>query len=84
MRLLLLLSAFLTALTGAMTGSAIAAQPMVASVSASQVKPGSAANLAVPRPEKVQGAFFPPVAWRAPAPLIALSSRDTFGERRRE
>ena len=84
MRLLLLLSAFLTALTGAMTGTAASAQPIVASASVPQVRSGSAVNISVAQPEKVQGAFFAPIAWRAPAPLIALSSRDTFGERRRE
>ena len=84
MRLLLLLSAFLTALTGAMTGTAASAQPVVASATATQAKPGKAVNVQVALPEEVPGAFFAPATWRAPAPLNAHSSRDSFGERRRE
>lgn len=84
MRLLLLLSAFLTALTGAMTGTAASAQPIVASATATQAKPGSATHVAAPLPEEVQGAFAAPGTWRARAPLALRSSRHSFGERRRE
>jgi hypothetical protein len=84
MRLLLLLSAFLTALTGAAMGSAASAQPVVASAAATQAKPGSAVHVAVQRPEEVAGAFAAPITWRAPAPLTARSTRHSFGERRRE
>ena len=51
---------------------------------ASQAKPGKAVNVQVALPEEVPGAFFAPATWRAPAPLNAHSSRDSFGERRRE
>jgi hypothetical protein len=84
MRLLLLLSAFLTALTGAMVGTAASAQPIVASATANQAKPGTAVHVHVQRPEKVQGAFTAPATWRAPAPLATHSSYRSFGERRRE
>jgi hypothetical protein len=84
MRLLLLLSAFLTALTGAMAGTAASAQPVVASASATQAKPGAAARAQLPLPQPIPAALLAPRAWRAPAPLVARSSPDSFGERRRE
>ncbi len=84
MRLLLLLSAFLTALTGAMAGTAASAQPVVASAAATQAKPCNSVNVPAPLPEEAQGAFAAPGTWRAPAPVNVRSSRHPFGERRRE
>ena len=84
MRLLLLLSAFLTALTGAMTGTAASAQPIVATAAVTHAKQGSAVSVTAPLPEEAQGAFAAPGTWRAPAPLNARTSRHPFGERRRE
>ncbi|WP_442678405.1 hypothetical protein ACSBM8_12830 [Sphingomonas sp. ASY06-1R] len=84
MRLLLLLSAFLTALTGAMTGTAASAQPVVASASATQAQPGVATRAQHPLPQPVPAAVLTPQTWRAPAPLTARSAPDSFGERRRE
>jgi hypothetical protein len=84
MRLLLLLSALLTALTGVVTGSAVSAQPVEASVSIGQVKTGGIA-VAVPAPARpVQGAFATRRAWRAPAPLGVYPVGRFFGERRRQ
>ncbi|WP_420138029.1 hypothetical protein [Sphingomonas sp.] len=84
MRLLLLLSAFLTALTGAMTGTAASAQPVVASASATQAQPGAAARAQRPLPQASPVALLAPRTWRAPGPLATASSPDSFGERRRE
>ncbi|HWI86082.1 MAG TPA: hypothetical protein VNT42_07155 [Sphingomonas sp.] len=84
MRLLLLLSAFLTALSGAVVGTSASAQPIEASASTGHVKPGSAVKVAAPLPEEVRGAFAAPGTWRAYAPLITRAERHSFGERRRE
>ena len=84
MRLLLLFSAFLTALTGAMVGTAASAQPIEASASTTQVKPRATINAALPLPEEVRGAFAAPGTWRAPPPLTMRAARHPFGERRRE
>ena len=50
MRLLLLLSAFLTALTGAVVGTAASAQPIQASASATHAKPGAPVKVTAPLP----------------------------------
>jgi hypothetical protein len=83
MRLLLLLSAFLTALTGAMTGSAASAQPVVASASTTQARPGAAAEARRPLDPLVHAAFATAALWRAPAPVDPQAARRSFGERRR-
>jgi hypothetical protein len=84
MRLLLLLSAFLTALTGAVVGSAASAQPVESSVSATQARAGASVKLTAPLREAAQGAYAAPGIWHAsPAPAVRLT-RKTYGERRRE
>jgi hypothetical protein len=84
MRLLLLLSAFLTALTGAVVGSAASAQPIVASTSATHAKVGNAVAVTAPMPEEVRGAFAAPGTWHAGIAPVVRVSRKTYGERRRE
>ena len=84
MRLLLLLSAFLTALTGAVVGSAASAQPIVASTSATHAKVGNSVTVTAPVPEEVRGAFAAPGTWHASRVPTVRVSRKTYGERRRE
>jgi hypothetical protein len=84
MRLLLLLSAFLTALTGAVVGSAASAQPIVASTSAAHAKPGSTVTVTAPVPEEVRGAFAAPGTWHSRLVQAPRVSRKSYGERRRE
>lgn len=84
MRLLLLLSALLTALTGVAVGGAASAQPVVASASATHVKPGAAVSPVAPLPEEVRGAFAAPGTWRTGTYPVVRSSRASYGERRRE
>jgi len=84
MRLLLLFSAFLTALTGAVVGSAASAQPIVASTSATHAKAGNAVTVTAPVPEEVRGAYAAPGTWRSNAVLPPRSARKSYGERRRE
>ena len=84
MRLLLLLSAFLTALTGAVAGTAASAQPVQASAIAAQAKQGAPIKVTAPLPEEVQGAYAAPGTWHVhPAPSIRVA-RAPYGERRRE
>ena len=83
MRLLLLLSAFLTALTGAAIGTVASAQPIQASASATHAKPVAAAK-AAPLPEEVRGAFAAPGTWRTGTYPAVRSMRTVYGERRRE
>ena len=84
MRLLLLLSAFLAALTGAVAGTAASAQPVQASVAATQAKAGATVKVTAPLPEEVQGAYAAPGTWRAKLAPALRASRATYGERRRE
>jgi hypothetical protein len=84
MRLLLLLSALLTALTGGVVGPAASAQPVEASVSISPVKSGGIAIVAASPARLVQGVFTTPRTWRAPAPLGVYPAGRFFGERRRQ
>jgi hypothetical protein len=84
MRLLLLLSAFLTALTGAVAGTAASAQPIQASASAAQAKPGATIKVTAPLPEEVQGAYAAPGTWHVGSAPVAPLSRKSYGERRRE
>lgn len=84
MRLLLLLSALLTALTGAVVGSAASAQPIVASTSATHAKPGNTVTVSAPLPEEVRGAYAAPGTWRLSQDLAPRVSRKSYGERRRE
>jgi type IV secretory pathway TrbL component len=84
MRLLLLLSAFLTALTGVVVGSAASAQPIVASTSATHAKVGNAVTVTAPVPEEVRGAFAAPGTWHARSVAAVPVSRKSYGERRRE
>jgi len=84
MRLLLLLSAFLTALTGAAVGTAASAQPVQASATTTQAKPGATVKVTAPLPEEVQGSYAAPGTWHvSPAPAVRVQ-RATYGERRRE
>jgi hypothetical protein len=84
MRLLLLLSAFLTALSGAVVGSAASAQPIVASTSATHAKAGATVTVTAPMPEEVRGAFAAPGTWHASMVPAVSVSRKSYGERRRE
>jgi hypothetical protein len=84
MRLLLLLSALLTALTGVVGGSAASAQPVEASVSVSAAKPGGIATVARPATHAMQGAFASLSVWRAPEPIVFYRPGRFFGERRRQ
>jgi hypothetical protein len=84
MRLLLLLSALLTALTGAVVSSSASAQPVEASVSVSAAKPGGIATVAPAPARAMQAAFATPRAWRAPAPMVVYRPGRFFGERRRQ
>lgn len=84
MRLLLLFSAFLTALTGVVVGSAASAQPIVASTSATHAKVGNTVTVTAPVPEEVRGAFAAPGTWHASAVPAVRLSRKSYGERRRE
>jgi len=84
MRLLLLFSAFLTALTGAVVGSAASAQPVVASTSATHAKAGATVTVTAPMPEEVRGAFAAPGTWHASLVPAVRVSRKSYGERRRE
>ena len=84
MRLLLLFSAFLTALTGAVVGTAACAQPIVASSSATHAKPGNAATVSAPVPEEVRGAFAAPGTVHANPISPTRVQRKSYGERRRE
>jgi len=84
MRLLLLLSAFLTALTGAVAGSAVCAQPIEASATTATAKSGSSVRVVAPLPEEVQGAYAAPGTWRARKAPILRTSHKLYGERRRE
>jgi hypothetical protein len=84
MRLLLLFSAFLTALTGAVVGSAASAQPIVASTSATHAKASAAVNATAPVPEEVRGAYAAPGTWRSSLVPTVRVSRKSYGERRRE
>lgn len=84
MRLLLLLSALLTALTGVVVGSAASAQPIVASSSASRAKVGSTVTVTAPVPEEIRGAYAAPGTWHNRLVQPPRLQRDSFGERRRE
>jgi hypothetical protein len=83
MRLLLLLSAFLTALTGVVAGAATAAQPVQATASAVSTKQGVAAIVAAPLRARTQG-FAASAAWHVAAPAALRPQYASFGERRRE
>ncbi len=85
MRLLLLLSAFLTALSGALGASAASAQPVESSASITQAaKTGTAALAAAAIPAATSAAFGPSDHWQPIAAPSAPSQRASFGERRRE
>jgi hypothetical protein len=84
MRLLLLLSAFMTALTGVVVGSAASAQRVEASVSATHAKAGTSVKVTAPLPEEVQGAYAAPGTWHARLVQPVRVQRKTYGERRRE
>jgi hypothetical protein len=84
MRLLLLFSVFLTALTGAVVGTAASAQPIVASTSATHAKAGSTVTVSAPVPEEVRGAYAAPGTWHASLVQPTRVSRKSYGERRRE
>ena len=84
MRLLLLLSAFMTALTGAMVGSAALAQRVETSVSTTHAKAGTSVKVTAPLPEEVQGAYAAPGTWHARLVQPVRVQRKTYGERRRE
>ena len=84
MRLLLLLSAFLTALTGVVVGSAASAQPIVATSSATRAKVGNAVTVTAPVPEEIRGAYAAPGTWHASMVPAVSVSRKSYGERRRE
>jgi hypothetical protein len=84
MRLLLLLSALLTALTGVVTGSAASAQPVEASVSISPARAGGITVVAASPARAIQAAFVTSRTWRAPAPLGVYPAGRFFGERRRQ
>ncbi len=81
MRLLLLLSALLTALTGAVVGSAAVAQPVEASVSVAAAKPGIPAVVAPSPVRAMQPALAPQRSWRAPSPAGNIPAGRFFGER---
>lgn len=81
MRLLLLLSAFLTALTGVVVGPSAVAQPVEASVSVAPAKTGIPAVVAPSPARAMQVAFATERAWRAPAPVGNFSAGRAFGER---
>ena len=84
MRLLLLFSAFLTALTGAVVGTAASAQPIVASSTATHAKVGNTATVTAPVPEEVRGAFAAPGTWHNSLVSPTRIQRKSYGERRRE
>jgi hypothetical protein len=83
MRLLLLLSAFLTALTGVVAGVAPAAQPVQATASAAPARQGISAIAAAPSSARAQ-AFSTSIAWHVAAPVALRPQYSSFGERRRE
>ena len=83
MRLLLLLSAFLTALTGVVASGVAAEQPVQTAASASPVRAHAAIVAAAPRHTQAQ-AFAASTAWYVAAPAIVAADRATFGARRRE
>jgi hypothetical protein len=84
MRLLLLLSAFLTALTGVVAGTAASAQPIEASTTATRAKAGTTVTVTAPLPEEVRGAYAAPGTWHSRLVQPLPVSRKTYGERRRE
>lgn len=84
MRLLLLLSALLTALTGAVVGTAASAQPIVASSTATHAKVSNTATVTAPMPEEVRGAYAAPGTWRSSLVPPMAVQRKSYGERRRE
>jgi len=81
MRLLLLLSAFLTALTGVVSGAATAAEPVQASASVAQA--GSRTTIAVVLPRAGEQAFAAASTWHVDAPAPRAGARSSYGERRR-
>jgi hypothetical protein len=83
MRLLLLLSAFLTALTGLGSGAALVAEPVAASASAAADDRTTAEAAAAVRPAGVQDHSADGVRWSRALPVVA-SGASPFGERRRE
>jgi hypothetical protein len=82
MRLLLLLSAFLTALTGVVSGAVASAQPVQASASVAQAKPGKAITIATPL-RALPAAFTRSAGWHVAASATPQADRASFGERRR-
>lgn len=84
MRLLLLLSALLTALAG-VTGTRVAAQPVHASAVAAVER--ARAVVVVPasrRPVAALYAALPPLTLGARASVAAIAARPLYAERRRE
>jgi len=81
MRLLLLLSAFLTALTGVVSGAAAAAEPVQASASVAQA--GSRVTAAVALPRAGEPVFSAASPWHVTAPSLGRDARFSYGERRR-
>jgi hypothetical protein len=82
MRMLLLLSAFLTALTGVVTGSAVAAQPVQVSACAAQARPRAAIAIAAPHRAAERG-FATVSGWHVAACMATPGDAASFGERRR-
>jgi len=81
MRLLLLLSAFLTALTGVVSGAATAAEPVQASASVAQA--GARPTIAVVLPRPGQQAFATVSTWHVAETAQRPDARLSYGERRR-
>ena len=83
MRLLLLLSALLTALTGVVTGTATAATPVQASASAAQA--GARTAIAVAPVLRGEEHAFPiAIGWHVAATPATHTNLSSFGQRRRE
>ncbi|WP_420142791.1 hypothetical protein [Sphingomonas sp.] len=82
MRLLLLLSALLSALSGVVTGTAVAAGGVEASVSVE--KKSEVAQTAVARAVLAAGVYAPHAAWTPVAIGPQAALRPLYAERRRE
>jgi hypothetical protein len=82
MRLLLLLSALLSALSGVVTGTAVAAGGVEASVSVE--KKSEVAHAAVARTVLAAGVYTPRAAWIPVAIGPQAALRPLYAERRRE